>query len=263
MEWYYAEGENRVGPVSDTDMNALATSGKVRPETLVWHDGMAGWQPYSSVRPGGAPATAPGLRLKPYAAPEATLPGSQTPHACSVCGKPFPADEMIQYQNSWVCAACKPIFFQRVKEGASVPGVMDYAGFWIRVGARFVDGIILYVVNTLVGVVAGAGIAAGGSRSALHVGLQIILMFIGIGIGAAYTIWFTGKYGATPGKMACKIKVVRADGSPLTYGRACGRYFADMVNGLTLGIGYIMVAFDEEKRGLHDRICDTRVIRIP
>ena len=40
--------------------------------------------------------------------------------------------------------------------------------------------------------------------------------------------------------------------------------FAEMLSSLTLGIGYIMVAFDDEKRGLHDRdICDTRVVRKP
>jgi hypothetical protein len=44
-------------------------------------------------------------------------------------------------------------------------------------------------------------------------------------------------------------------------GRAIGRYFAKLLSMLILGIGYIMVAFDSEKRGLHDMICDTRVVR--
>ena len=70
-----------------------------------------------------------------------------------------------------------------------------------------------------------------------------------------------GKHGATPGKMACGLKVVSPDGGPVSYGKACGRFFAEMLSGLTLGIGYIMVAFDDEKRALHDRICNTRVIR--
>jgi uncharacterized RDD family membrane protein YckC len=69
-----------------------------------------------------------------------------------------------------------------------------------------------------------------------------------------------GKFAATPGKMACGLKVIMSDGSQVTYWRALGRHFAKVLSVLILYIGYIMVAFDEEKRGLHDRICDTRVI---
>jgi uncharacterized RDD family membrane protein YckC len=60
--------------------------------------------------------------------------------------------------------------------------------------------------------------------------------------------------------MACNVKVVKADGSPVGYGLATGRFFAKIISGIILGIGYIMAAFDEEKRSLHDRICNTRVV---
>jgi uncharacterized RDD family membrane protein YckC len=73
-----------------------------------------------------------------------------------------------------------------------------------------------------------------------------------------------GKYGATVGKMAAKIKIVNADGTPVSYGKAAGRYFAEILSSMICGIGYLMVAFDnEEKRALHDRICNTRVVRKP
>jgi len=55
--------------------------------------------------------------------------------------------------------------------------------------------------------------------------------------------------------------VVRSDGSALSTGRIIGRYFSEMLSSMILCIGYLMVAFDEERRGLHDRICDTRVIK--
>ena len=60
--------------------------------------------------------------------------------------------------------------------------------------------------------------------------------------------------------MAVKIKVVRPDGSPIGYGRAFGRYFGFLLSYVICLIGLIMAAFDSEKRALHDRICDTRVI---
>jgi len=73
--------------------------------------------------------------------------------------------------------------------------------------------------------------------------------------------YFLGKFSATPGKMALGLKVLRADGEMITYPRALGRFFAEFLSSVILAIGYIMAAFDEEKRALHDRICDTRVVR--
>ena len=61
--------------------------------------------------------------------------------------------------------------------------------------------------------------------------------------------------------MALGLKVIRSDGARITYGRAVGRFFAENLSGLILCIGYIMVAFDGEKRALHDHICDTRVVK--
>jgi uncharacterized RDD family membrane protein YckC len=61
--------------------------------------------------------------------------------------------------------------------------------------------------------------------------------------------------------MALGLKLLRRDGSKLGIGRIIGRYFSHVISAIILCIGYIMAAFDEEKRALHDRICDTRVIR--
>ena len=90
--------------------------------------------------------------------------------------------------------------------------------------------------------------------------IQVVFQIIYFVVYGAYSIFFIGKYGATPGKMACKIKVVDATGAKIGYGRATGRFFAEILSGLIFYIGYIMVAFDDQKRALHDRICNTRVI---
>ena len=52
------------------------------------------------------------------------------------------------------------------------------------------------------------------------------------------------------------------DGSPVSYLRALGRYFGKLLSYLICSIGFIIAAFDDEKRGLHDHICSTRVIRV-
>src|SRR5262249_33700407 len=87
-----------------------------------------------------------------------------------------------------------------------------------------------------------------------------LLEFGFIAMRFGYEIFFLGKYGATPGKMVCKLRVVSADGTRFGYGRAAGRTFAEMLSGMICYIGYIMVAFDGEKRALHDHICSTRVV---
>jgi uncharacterized RDD family membrane protein YckC len=90
---------------------------------------------------------------------------------------------------------------------------------------------------------------------------QVIITLLSFVISAAYDIWFVGRFGATPGKMACKIQIVTDDGGKVPYSRALGRYFAKWISSMILGIGFLMAAFDDEKRTLHDRICETRVIR--
>jgi uncharacterized RDD family membrane protein YckC len=75
-----------------------------------------------------------------------------------------------------------------------------------------------------------------------------------------YQIFFLGKYGATLGKMACGLRVITAEGGKISYARATGRVFAEMLSGMICYIGYIMVGFDVQKRALHDHICNTRVI---
>jgi len=56
------------------------------------------------------------------------------------------------------------------------------------------------------------------------------------------------------------LRVVTARGDRLPLSLSAGRYLAQLVSSATLSIGYIMAAFDPEKRALHDRICNTRVV---
>jgi uncharacterized RDD family membrane protein YckC len=163
-------------------------------------------------------------------------------------------DELIQFGDALVCGKCKPLFVQKLKEGVTVAGEMDFAGFWIRVGAKIIDAIILTVVGFVLGFLVNFTLR----QRVAGVVVQNVLSLV---LSLAYAIYFLGKHSATPGKMACGLKVVRPDGERITYARACGRFFAEFLSSITLGIGYILVAFDEERRSLHDRICDTRVIR--
>lgn len=167
---------------------------------------------------------------------------------------------MVRFGDKLVCASCKPTYVQMLAMGMGTAGDLRYAGFWIRFGAKFIDGIILWVVNFATTMAITFLIASNNSPQ-MAIVAAVMNVCIQIGIGIAYNIYFlSGKYQATPGKMACGLKVVTADGDKISAGRAVGRYFAEMLSGMILMIGYIMAAFDDEKRTLHDRICNTRVV---
>jgi uncharacterized RDD family membrane protein YckC len=249
MSWYYAENNERRGPIEDAAFQSLVAAGTIKSDTLVWREGFANWLPYSSAASTGSAASSSPVGIAGTASSSAV--------ACSQCGHTFPADETITYEGRHVCVQCKPLFFQKVKEGATVVGEREYAGFGIRFGAKFLDNIIVGIASQVVGVFIGMAMPHS------KVG-PILAVLAGVAINATFITFFLGKYGATPGKMACKLEVIRVDGSPMTYRRAAGRYLGEVLSKLTLFIGYLMVAFDEkEKRALHDRICDTRVVRKP
>lgn len=106
MPWYYAENGQQKGPVTDEEFQSLVTAGNVRADTLVWRDGMAAWAPYSTVAPGAG--TVPGATPAPL--------GQVT---CVECRQPFPPEQTVQFGNNFVCGNCKPIYLQKLREGAT------------------------------------------------------------------------------------------------------------------------------------------------
>ena len=194
---------------------------------------------------------------------------------CGECRRPYPVDDMARFGDLLICGNCKYAYAQKLREGVVVARSMEFAGFWIRVAAAIIDGIILAVVGSILqfaflgSVITTPRIQPGTAPRPEDIlamfgpmlGALGLLLLLNTAIHACYEGFFVAKAGATPGKMVVGLKVVRPDGSPLALGRAFGRYFAKMLSSLILGIGYIMVAFDNEKRGLHDMICDTRVMK--
>jgi uncharacterized RDD family membrane protein YckC len=194
---------------------------------------------------------------------------------CSQCGQPSPLDQLARFGDTLVCPNCKYSYVQKLREGvAPVQPVFYYGGFWIRFVAAFIDGIILAVTSSAVQLLLlgsvyrpfanmrepmppDQALAAFGAL----MGTLALSMLIGVAIGASYEGFFVSRVGATPGKMALGLKVVRPNGGPVSPGRAFGRYFAKWLSSMTLGIGYIIAGFDAEKRAMHDMIVDTRVVR--
>ncbi len=200
-----------------------------------------------------------GLKL-----PDATV---QDKKICSGCHTP-------NSPTSQYCYKCGLKLPDKVGSGFEYTG--RYAGFWIRLLASFIDGIILGIINSVVMMITFLSIY--GSTSDFLKTLESyvtlegtlpdsfwtfygIYYLVSLIVSIAYYTIAIGKWGRTIGKKALGLKILKADGSRVSYWRAFGRYWAYVLNGFTLYIGFLVIAFTEKKRGLHDYICDTVVIK--
>lgn len=89
----------------------------------------------------------------------------------------------------------------------------------------------------------------------------ITLQLISLALMSSYILGFWIYDGRTPGKWACGCKIVNAKTfANITYKQIFLRWLGYIVSGLTLGIGFIIVAFTKNNRSLHDKIAGTAVI---
>ena len=121
------------------------------------------------------------------------------------------------------------------------------------------------LVGLLVAAVVGAGESVDRDEPSAFVVFAAVLLVVAlIVINWLYEAMMTSSpRGATVGKMAFGLRIVRFDGAQLSFGRASARHFAKyMLTPLVpLAIGYLLAAFTSRKRALHDMVADTLVIR--
>jgi len=149
---------------------------------------------------------------------------------------------------------------------------VDYAGFWIRLAAMLVDGLILGVVvwvfNGLWPMAFGLGWMGGTAGATISYGevggvfwvLAVLVPFL---IVVAYFIGLWGWRGQTVGMMALRIRIARFTGEAITWVDAVMRFLGFIISVLFVFIGHFWIAFDSRRQGWHDKIAETFVIRIP
>jgi len=123
---------------------------------------------------------------------------------------------------------------------------LRYAGFWIRVVAWILDGVLLAVAGYIVEIFFGS---MDGIYSLLPLALNV----------AYFALMESSTNQATLGKMAVGIKVGNPQGDPISFVNATGRFFAKFISAMILLIGFLMVAWDDRNQGLHDKMADTVV----
>src|SRR5258707_7111558 len=142
---------------------------------------------------------------------------------CSRCGKTFCPDCLVELKGNRFCAACKAEAVKDMQSGVSGTG-LPLATVGRRFAAMIVDGLIQAVVWVpllfLLGffTVKVRGTGAAGEAGAM--GAQIIFQIIIFGIMLAYEGLFLQLKSATPGKMALGLRVVTAEGNPVSAGPA-------------------------------------------
>jgi uncharacterized RDD family membrane protein YckC len=146
---------------------------------------------------------------------------------------------------------------------ADTPDAARFAGFWIRVFANVLDGLVLSAVNVAVLLAVEtwethnfpSGVASVSGRhpgAALFALLSPPIVIIGSWIA----------FGASPGKMMCRIRIVdEPSGGRLTAWQCIGRYFMALVAIGCAGIGYLWIVIDRRRQGWHDKVVRTLVVR--
>ena len=190
---------------------------------------------------------------------------------CGSCGRP-----VVGYNVGQMPSAAPSIASPVAVGGVSMTGATVYAGFWLRFVAYLIDaaltllvfGVIAAVVFAIVGVGFFRNVAEGANQSnpAVPVAFFAVIWFFFIVLIVAswlyYALMESSQFQGTLGKIALSLAVTDAQGRPVTFGRASGRFFAKIVTGMIpLWIGYIMAGFTEKKQALHDMIASCLVVR--
>ncbi|MBT4521182.1 MAG: RDD family protein [Halieaceae bacterium] len=135
---------------------------------------------------------------------------------------------------------------------------VDYAGFWVRVGAALIDTVLLLViVSPVMSLIYGQEYWVGEARA--HGLWDIVLNYF---FPAIAVILFWIYKSATPGKMVLKLKIVDATtGDKPSTGQLIGRYLGYYVSMLPFFLGIIWVGIDKRKQGWHDKLAGTIVVK--
>jgi uncharacterized RDD family membrane protein YckC len=233
MSWHYIIEGKISEALSDEAFAELRP--KLDPGTLVWREGMKEWQRLETVPAHAGPKGA--KRRQHLSAGRRKL-------------APLP-----------------PQVAPLPQAGTSL------AGFAIRAGAFLVDWALLaFVLGRFFSEDAGTSWSGNGFQywnwnwssssmpdwqSWLQPSLSGLSFFV---LKLAYEVLMTAEFEATLGKMVFGLRV-QHDGERLSYGRSLARALAKKLSAYILCLGYLMVIWDPEKRGLHDLICKTKVLK--
>jgi uncharacterized RDD family membrane protein YckC len=175
--------------------------------------------------------------------------------------KPAAAPAPVMPATAPAAAMAVPMAAQSAGFGAAAPAVepppafaapqpilsadtLPRAGFWIRFAASLLDFIMIAVTC--------------GILDLMHRGPGPL--FIGL---AAYSAVMWKLKGTTIGGIICGLKLVRLDDRPIDWGVAIVRSLSGFLSLFAAGLGFIWVAFDNDRQSWHDKIAGTTIVKVP
>lgn len=194
--------------------------------------------------------------------------------------KMCPGCRTANLSTSKYCFKCGLKLLEQVVFPGDASGMMP-AGFWRRFASFIIDNIFIVVSTLVISSIVIAiifsifpdladkyvvteyswdAILDASEKPATWLDWTVFAGWIIFGI--AYWTVAIGWKGRTVGKLMLGLKVVRANGRRVGYKRALGRCMGYVLCYITLGFGFLAIAWNKQKRGLHDFICDTMVVRI-
>jgi uncharacterized RDD family membrane protein YckC len=251
--WYYAQNNQQLGPVTLAALRSMVANGQVGAGDLVWTQGMAQWLPARSVPEIGSILLGGG-----GGGGMGNYPASSSGYAPVTPGAGAPGGGQLGY-------GVGQTYYQQQYTGGYN---LEYAGFWLRFAAAFIDNIIIqapfWILQVVIEVTNPPVMGPNGvsTPTGANIGLNCasglanILVF-----WLYYALQESGEHQATLGKRAVGIKVVSLEGQRLSFANATGRTFGKILSQLICLIGYIMAAFTERKQALHDMMAGTLVVR--
>lgn len=149
-----------------------------------------------------------------------------------------------------------------------------YGGFWIRLLAHLIDHVILGAIAaplffiialpTIVRVAHEAERNQEPSPEMIMAILSSVFLYAAIAFAGQWlyeALLTSSSWQGTIGKRVLRLKVVDEAGNRIGFGRATGRFFAKILSSMFFCIGFIMIGFTERKRGLHDMLAGTLVMK--
>lgn len=192
---------------------------------------------------------------------------------CHACGSALTRVDTSPPPVSIPCPRCRSLNAPRtafcyscglpLEEFGGLPGravvpAGTPAGFWIRLLAWLIDTVVLAGVHLiLLTVMPGTSIELYYADESLWATADSIMIIL----SAVYYTVGVSVFSTTVGKRVLGLYVLRRDGARVSGLRAFARHVASGISALLLFVGYLMIGFSQDKRGLHDHMCDTVVIK--
>lgn len=175
--------------------------------------------------------------------------------------KTCPGCRTVNEASSAYCYRCGLELPTEIRSEAEVIG--NPAGFWVRLLAFILDQVLLSAVGISISLLVTDVTLADMLARAIDPEAPFLWseLLTTLALEAGYWTIMIGTWGRTAGKALLSIKVTRVDGSGVSYPRSLIRYLAYYISWFTLGLGFLTIPLSPRKRGLHDLVCDTRVIR--